>query len=136
MTSSSWTRELLEEIATENFADDVDINEEIISLLQGRPRADVEYFFREGGQLPPPPPPPPPPMFPPSVSFASSTVDELARAMQSSADVGLLEITDLLPPASTATGSAAVAEADRRAAARRRAHTRALPAQDRIATIL
>ena len=50
----TWTREALEEIQNELFADDIDLDDKAVTTLQHLPRRTVEAYFLNGGALPPP----------------------------------------------------------------------------------
>ena len=98
--SHRYSRESLESMQADLYADDVNLSEAIIERLQGLPLDLVERFFLDGGVMPPPPPPPIPPTgaayTPPSVCFAQCSTEELAAAMSlAGAHGGVLEIIGL-----------------------------------------
>lgn len=90
-----WTLEALEELATELFADDLlPLGATAYELLKPLDQRTVEHYFLNGGQLPPPLPPPPPPREPPSCSVNASSED-LAGAVRSVGQSGLLTLSDM-----------------------------------------
>jgi hypothetical protein len=89
--NARWSREKLEDIATDLFADDcLPLDDATVALLALLPLKTVEQYFLSGGTLPAPPAP----YSPPSVSLDAS-IDDISVAMQAAGRIGLLEITGL-----------------------------------------